>query len=37
MYIIFFTVQSGLVGVTFVVDGEDNSASSAPGTCHDTH
>ena len=25
-----------LVGVTYVVDGEDDRASSAPGTCHDT-
>ena len=32
----FFTVYSGLVGVTYVVDGEDDRASSAPGTCHDT-
>lgn len=29
-------MYSGLVRVTYVVDGEDDRASSAPGTCHDT-
>ena len=29
-------MYSGLVGVTYVVDGDDDRASSAPGTCHDT-